>query len=108
MYALTIFAVSIDAFLASFAYSVNSKLDSLSVFYAGLYTFLFSIFALLLNFFCIGNLPYISVVGGVIFIVLGIENYLDFYENDSKLLDKKYIYRSMFKEWFCFRRYFVL
>ena len=88
-HAFTIFAVSIDAFIAGFAYSVNSKLDNLSVFYAGLYTFVFSILALLLNYYCIRNVPHISIIGGVIFIVLGLKNYLEFFQNGKALFVSK-------------------
>ena len=87
-YAFTVFAVSVDAFMASFAYSANTKLDNLSIFYAGLFTFLFSIFALVLNYFCVKNLPYIAVIGGLIFILLGVKNYLEFFIVKENLLSK--------------------
>ena len=83
VFIFTVFAVSLDAYLASFAYNAKDKLNFMQLLYASLYTFLFSIIALVLNELCIKNLPYINELGAILLVILGLKNYVSYFEKTT-------------------------
>lgn len=83
VFIFTVFAVSLDAYLVSFAYSAKEKLNILQLLYASLFTLLFSIISFVLNDLCIKNLPYINELGAILLVVLGVKNYNGYFEKSS-------------------------
>ena len=80
VFIFTVFAVSLDAYLASFAYNAKNRLGFLSLWQASSYTFIFSAIALLLNNLYVKNLPYVNEMGGVLLSILGLKNYLSYFD----------------------------
>ena len=76
VFLLTILAVSVDAYLASIAYCLKRKLTFFETLYAGAFTFFTCILSLLMNQIFLSKISFINTFGAIIFIFLGIKNYL--------------------------------
>lgn len=72
---MTALAVSVDAFVAGLAYNLKRKMSVSEVVYAGSFTFFMCVIALLLGKAIIRFIPFISIIGAIVFIILGLKNF---------------------------------
>lgn len=88
-YAITIIAVSVDAYFASIAYGLNEKLSALKILYAASFTFFMCVICGVSGEFVATLSPLLGKTGGVIFLFLGARNYLSFFGKQSLIVERK-------------------
>jgi hypothetical protein len=84
IFLLTVFTVSLDAYIASLAYNLKRKLSFIELLYAGSFTLLVSIIALTFNEIIRSHIIYIKEIGACVFILLGLKNYYSYFERDKR------------------------
>ena len=83
IFLLTVFTVSLDAYIASLAYNLKKKLTFWELLYAGSFTFLVSLLALSFNGLLRAHILYIKEIGACVFLLLGLKNYYSYFANDK-------------------------
>ncbi len=78
---MTALAVSVDAFVAGLAYNLKRKMNLMEVIYAGSFTFIACLLALLLGKVLLPLMPFVNLIGALVFICLGIRNF--YYRDDE-------------------------
>ncbi len=84
IFLLTVFTVSLDAYVASLAYNLKRKLNFWELFYAGAFTFFVSLLALSCNEILRTYISFIKEIGACVFLLLGLKNYYSFFSNEDK------------------------
>ena len=83
IFLLTVFAVSLDAYIAGLAYNLKRKLNFAEVLYAGAFTFFVSALALILNEEIASRVKNIKEIGALVFMFLGLKNYLSYFSGSK-------------------------
>ena len=81
----TVIAVSIDAYLASLAYNLKKPLKFYEVLYAASFTFLICLISLTLNDAFIEHLSVVKEISALIFIFIGVKNYLSIFRKNCAI-----------------------
>ena len=88
-YAITIIAVSVDAYFAAVAYGLGEELNVSEILYAASFTFFVCVICGIAGEFVSSAFPLLGKAGGAIFVFLGARNYLSYFGKKSLTIERK-------------------